>query len=146
MSLVYADRVKENTSSPGTGTATLGGAVAGYEAFGTAFSNGDTPYYCISDGTNWEVGQGTYASSGNTLARTTVLNSSNAGALVNFTSSSCTIWNTFAASAAAMASSYNQWPENLYLIPYGTTNLLAQDVVLNQSTHIVNNGRMVWVK
>lgn len=85
MALVVADRVRETTSVTGTGTATLLGAVLGFQTF-SAVGNANTTYYCIAgQGTSeWEVGIGTYTASGTTLARTTVLTSSNAGALVNF--------------------------------------------------------------
>lgn len=85
MPLVLADRVKETSTSTGTGTFTLAGAVTGFRTF-SVVGNGNTCYYCIADqnGSNWEVGLGTYTSSGTTLARTTVLASSNANALVNF--------------------------------------------------------------
>jgi hypothetical protein len=85
MALVLKDRVKETTTSTGTGTITLAGAVVGYQSF-SAIGNSNTTYYTIQDtaaGT-WEVGIGTYTASGTTLARTTVLSSSNAGSLVNF--------------------------------------------------------------
>jgi hypothetical protein len=85
MALIVADRVKETTSVTGTGTATLLGASTGYQGF-SAIGNLNTTYYCINGqgGAEWEVGLGTYTSSGTTLARNTVLASSNAGALVNF--------------------------------------------------------------
>ena len=85
MALVVNDRVKESTAVVGTGTATLLGAALGFQSF-AVIGNGNTTYYCIADqgGANWEVGLGTYTLSGTTLARTTVLSSSNAGALVNF--------------------------------------------------------------
>ena len=86
MALALKDRVKETTIVVGTGTATLLGSSIGFQPF-SVVGNGNTTYYCISDqfGSNWEVGIGTYTTSGNTLARTTVLSSSNAGALVVFT-------------------------------------------------------------
>ena len=86
MALALKDRVKETTIVVGTGTATLLGSSIGFQPF-SVVGNGNTTYYCISDqfGSNWEVGIGTYSSSGNTLARTTVLASSNGGALVVFT-------------------------------------------------------------
>ena len=86
MALALKDRVKETTIVVGTGTATLLGSSIGFQPF-SVVGNGNTTYYCISDqfGSNWEVGIGTYTTSGNTLARTTVLASSNAGALVVFT-------------------------------------------------------------
>ena len=85
MALVLADRVKETTTSTGTGTVTLAGASTGYQSF-SVVGNGNTTYYVIAgQGTSeWEVGIGTYTSAGTTLARTTVLASSNAGSLVTF--------------------------------------------------------------
>lgn len=85
MPLVIADRVRETTTTAGTGTITLAGAVTGFQSF-AVIGNGNTTYYTIAgQGTNeWEVGIGTYTSSGTTLARTTVLSSSNSGSLVNF--------------------------------------------------------------
>ena len=76
MALVISDRVKETTTTTGTCTYTLGGAVAGFETFTTNLSNSDTTYYCCTDGTDFEVGLGTFTSSGTTLARTTVISSS----------------------------------------------------------------------
>jgi len=85
MALVIQDRVRETTQVVGTGSITLLGAVTGYQSFST-IGNGNTTYYACADqgGPNWEVGIGTY-STGGTLARTTVLSSSNGGSLVNFT-------------------------------------------------------------
>lgn len=85
MALVVKDRVQEITATTGTGTITLGGAVLGYQTFAT-IGNGNTTYYTIIDLTagDWEVGIGTYTSSGTTLSRDTVLSSSNAGSLVPF--------------------------------------------------------------
>lgn len=85
MALVLADRVKETTTTTGTGTVTLLGAATGYQSF-AAVGNANTTYYCIAaqTGTEWEVGLGTYTAVGTTLARTTVIASSNAGSLVNF--------------------------------------------------------------
>lgn len=76
------------SGTPGTGAVTLGSAVAGHQAFVTAgVINGDIVSYVIEDGTSWEVGQGTYSSSGPTLTRTTIQGSSNGGGAVSFTSS-----------------------------------------------------------
>jgi hypothetical protein len=80
-----ADRVKETTTTTGTGTVSLDGAVTGFRAFSSAFTTGTVVYYCITDGTNWEVGYGAVTTGTPwTLARTTVLASSNAGSLVSF--------------------------------------------------------------
>lgn len=87
MAFVLADRVRETTTTTGTGTITLAGAVTGFQTF-AAIGNANTTYYTIAgQGTSeWEVGIGTYTSSGTTLARNTVLASSNSGSLVNFSS------------------------------------------------------------
>ena len=85
MALVLADRVQETSTTTGTGTLTLAGAVAGFQSF-AAIGNGNTTYYTITNAAgSWEVGIGTYTSSGTTLSRTTVLASSNSGSLVSFT-------------------------------------------------------------
>jgi len=76
MALVLKDRISETTTTSGTGTLTLNGALSGFQAF-SVIGDGNTTYYCITDGANWEVGLGTYTSSGNTLARTTVYSNSN---------------------------------------------------------------------
>ena len=76
MALVVNDRVQETSTTTGTGSVTLAGAVAGYQSF-AIIGNGNTTYYCIVNGTAWEVGVGTYSTSGPTLARTTVLSNSN---------------------------------------------------------------------
>ena len=87
MPIVVKDRVKETAAAPGTGTITLGGAVAGFQAF-SAIGNGNVTYFAVVDSTSgaWEVNYGTYTASGTTLTRNaTPLSSSNAGARVNFT-------------------------------------------------------------
>lgn len=82
---LLADRVLESSITAGTGTLTLAGALTGYRTFNSAFSNGNVVYYTIDDGLgNWEVGYGTVGTG--TLTRSTVLESSNANALVVFTS------------------------------------------------------------
>ena len=85
MALVLKDRVKETSTTAGTGTITLAGAVTGFQSF-SAVGNGNTTYYAIVDNATgaWEVGIGTYTSSGTTLSRDTVLSSSNGGSLVSF--------------------------------------------------------------
>ena len=84
MALVVADRVKETTSTTGTGTYTLAGAADGFETF-AAVGNGNTTYYCCTDNDDFEIGIGTYTASGTTLARTTILQSSNSDNAVNWT-------------------------------------------------------------
>ena len=91
MAVTYGDRVQETFTTTGTGTISLGGALTGYQAFSTTVADTGTCYYMATDSTNWEVGLGTYAVSGNTLARTTVMSSSNGGAAVNWAAGTKTI-------------------------------------------------------
>jgi hypothetical protein len=84
MAFVKEDRVRETSTTAGTGSITTGGAPGGYQSFGSVMSIGDTCWYAfVMPGAGWETGLGTYTGL-NTLARTTVFRSSNAGALVSF--------------------------------------------------------------
>ena len=85
MALVLKDRVRESSSTSGTGTITLAGAATGFDSF-ASIGDGNTTYYAIIDALagEWEVGLGTYTASGTTLSRDTVLESSNSDNLVNF--------------------------------------------------------------
>lgn len=97
MSLVIADRVREQSTTTGAGTFTLTGAVVGFQTFSSAIGNGNTTYYTISNPgtTEWEVGVGTV--SAGQLARTTILSSSNAGSLVNFSAGTKDVFVTYPA-------------------------------------------------
>lgn len=101
MAIVLKDRVKETTSTTGTGSFALGGAVTGYQAF-SAIGNGNTTYYAIYnlEGGDWEVGIGTYSTTGPTLTRDTVLSSSSAGSKVDFTAGVKEIFCTYPAEKA----------------------------------------------
>lgn len=103
MAFVLADRVKETTTTTGTGTVTLLGAVTAYQSF-SAIGNGNTTYYTIAGqtGSEWEVGIGTYTSSGTTLSRDTVLASSNSGSLVNFSAGTKDVWCDYPAKRAVV--------------------------------------------
>ena len=105
MALIIKDRVQETSTTSGTGTLTLAGAVTGYQSFGSAIGNGNTTYYGIyANGyADWEVGIGTVTVTGGTttLARTTVLASSNAGSLVNFSGAQLSVWGDMPAAKGA---------------------------------------------
>lgn len=96
MALIVADRVKETTTTTGTGTVTLAGAVTGFKAFSAVCANNDTAYYSIEGGAEWEVGLGTWLTGG-TLARS-VISSSNSNALVSFSAGSKNVFITQPAS------------------------------------------------
>ena len=104
MPFVVRDRVKETTTTAGTGTVTLLGAATGFQSF-SAIGNANNTYYCIAGqtGSEWEVGIGTYTSSGTTLSRDTVLASSNSGNLVNFSAGTKDVFVTYPASYASFA-------------------------------------------
>ena len=86
MALALNDRVRETTSTTGTGAVTLGGAVDGFQTFAAGIGNSNTTYYAISlnSASEWEVGLGTLNGDSSTLTRTTVLQSSNSDAAVDF--------------------------------------------------------------
>jgi hypothetical protein len=99
MALVVKDRVQETSTTTGTGTITLAGAVSGFQSF-SVIGNANTTYYAIVGGSEWEVGLGTYTSSGTTLSRDTVLESSNSGSLVNFSAGTKNVFVTYPAEKA----------------------------------------------
>jgi hypothetical protein len=102
MALVVKDRVKETSTTTGTGAMTLAGAVDGFQTFSSTLTNGDTTYYAIVDlGTGeFEVGLGTYNSTGNTLSRNTVLETSNGLSLINFQAGEKEVFITYPADKA----------------------------------------------
>jgi hypothetical protein len=110
MPLVLKDRVKETTTTTGTGTYTLAGASTGFQSF-SVIGNGNTTYYTVTDNTNWEVGIGTYTSSGTTLSRDTILASSNAGGAVNWSVGSKDVFVTYPAERA-VATDFSQTLSN----------------------------------
>jgi len=124
MALIIKDRVRETTNTIGTGTVTLAGAVTGYQTFSSALSNNDTCYYTIAgtSSSEWEVGLGTYST--NTLARNTVLATSNGGSLVVFSSGTKDVFITYPAGKAV----YEDANNNL---------LLASTVSVLDSTNFV---------
>jgi hypothetical protein len=142
MSLIVADRVQETTTTTGTGSVTLLGAVTGYQTFAVV-GNSNTTYYCIADqgGANWEVGIGQYSTTGPTLARTTVLSSSNSGSLVNFTAGTKTVFVTYPSEK-----SVNQDSLNTVTVPQLAVNSITSitpTLTFNASNTSVASGTSV---
>ena len=101
MALVLNDRVKETTTTTGTGTVNLGGAETGFETFVAGVGDGNTTYYCITAGAEFEVGLGTVTdASPDTLSRTTILSSSNSDSAVDFSAGTKDVFCTLPASKA----------------------------------------------
>ena len=106
MALVIANRVKETTTTAGTGTVTLLGASTGFQSF-AVIGDTNTTYYTIASqtGNEWEVGIGTYSTSGTTLARTTVLANSSATqpSALNFSAGTKDVFVTYPSEYAVAA-------------------------------------------
>lgn len=98
MALVVKDRVQETSTTTGTGTLTLDGAVSGFQTFSSAIGNTNTTYYSIVNGAEWEVGIGTVGAG--TLSRSVILESSNAGSAVNFSAGTKNVFCTYPAEKA----------------------------------------------
>ena len=103
MALVVKDRVQETTLTVGTISVVLAGSSAGFQTFSSAIGNGNTTYYCITGGSEWEVGLGTVGIG--TLSRDTVLESSNGGSLVNFSAGTKQVFCTYPAERAVLTDS-----------------------------------------
>ena len=98
MAFKTANRVYETTTTSGTGPYDLNGAATGYQTFVSGIGDGNTCYYCVTDGTDWEVGLGTVTDAAtDTLSRDTISESSNAGAAVDWGTTSKRIFCVFAA-------------------------------------------------
>ena len=115
MALVLNDRVKETTTTTGTGTFTLAGAVTGFETFGAGVGNSNTTYYAVTlpGSAEFEVGLGTLNSDSSTIARTTVISSSNSDNAVNFSSGTKTIFCTIPASKSVFLDASGNTPGDL---------------------------------
>ena len=137
MALVLKDRVKETTTTAGNGVITLAGAATGYQSF-AVIGNTNTTYYCIAGQTSaeWEVGIGTYATSGTTLTRTTVIANS-AGteptALV-FSAGTKDVFCTYPAEK-----SVNQDAAGIVTLPSGST-LIAPFLGVASATSLAITG------
>ena len=143
MALVLADRVKETTTTTGTGTVTLLGASTGFQSF-AVIGDANTTYYAIvaQTGTEWEVGIGTYASSGTTLARTVVLSSSNSGSAVNFSAGTKDVFVTYPSERAVIGG--EGYVENAATVAVSST-ITAGNNAMSAGPVTVNSGITVTV-
>jgi uncharacterized protein (DUF779 family) len=144
MALILKDRVKETTIVTSTGTATLLGAVTGYQAF-SVIGTGNTCYYTIAaqTGNQWEVGIGTFTSP-DQLSRDTVLDSSNSGSLVNFSAGTKDVFITQPAEKSVYTDATNivntsgNGANVVTFTQVNTTNLVATTVTLTAGTISTN--------
>jgi len=136
MAFIVADRVQETSTTTGTGSFTLDGAATGFQTFASVLSSADTTYYTIADqgGANWEVGLATFTSP-STLARTTILSSSNAGSAVNFAAGTKNVFITYPAGRSVLSNSSGVVPVNVG--GTGASALTANNVILGNGTSAV---------
>lgn len=104
--LVISDRVKESSSTQGSGSITLASTASSFQSFASGVGDGNSTYYCIENGVNWEVGKGTYSSAGNTLSRDFAFDSSNSGSKINLVGNS-TVFCTLPADKAIIQNEQN---------------------------------------
>jgi len=146
MAFIVNDRVKETTTTTGTGTITLLGAVEDFESFTAGIGDGNTTYYCIfheSDSYNeWEVGYGTFTASGTTLTRTAIT-SSNGDALESFSAGTKSVFCTLPASKGLMKSTDGTvvFGDNTGALSLaGSLTMNAYNIVMDTSQGIVDDS------
>ena len=161
MALVVKDRVQETSTTTGTGTFTLAGAVTGFQSF-SVIGNANTTYYAIVGGTEWEVGLGTYTLSGTLLSRDTILESSNGGTAVNFSAGTKNVFVTYPAEesvyqdangdayAPQFAASNGLNVNNAtigtsYTFPTGYNSVEAGDITISGSVTVTVPSTSRWV-
>jgi hypothetical protein len=146
MALVLADRVLETTTSTGSGTITLAGAKQGYQSF-SAIGNGNQTYYTISGGAEWEVGIGTYTSSGTTLSRDSVLSSSNSNTKVTFSAGTKDVFVTYPSEKSVVGNVYLN--ETTFSIPYlvdsGRNGLSVGPITITSGNSVTVSSGQRWV-
>jgi hypothetical protein len=153
MPLVVKDRVRETSTTTGTGTITLNGAVSNFQSF-TAIGDGNTTFYTITldSAGEWEVGIGTYTASGTTLSRDIVLESSNSGSLVPFSAGTKNVFVTYPAETSVSSGKTNVIEVNstdaaLRITQLGTGNALVveDDTNPDSSPFVVDASGLVGI-
>ena len=136
MALVINDRVKETTTTTGTGALSLGGAVTGFEAFSAGVGNSNTTYYAISHQTEdeWEVGLGTLDGDSSDLTRTTVISSSNSDSAVSLSSGTKDVFCTMPASKLVYEDANNDATVGRNLTVTGDLTVSGDDITMATNT------------
>jgi hypothetical protein len=147
MALVLADRVLETTTSTGSGTITLAGAKPGYQSFSLAIGDGNQTYYTIAGQVEWEVGIGTYTSSGDALSRDTILSSSDGGGKVNFSAGTKDVFVTYPAEKSVIGNVFEN--ETSFTVPYliesGKNGLSVGPITITAGNSVVISAGQRWV-
>lgn len=147
---IPVNRAYVNTATTGTGTITLGAAVSGYQTFASSgLTTGDLVSYTIEDGTAWEIGTGTYSSTGPTLTRT--LTQSSTGSLLNLTGNAKVFVTIRAQDVMPIGAGKDQvFFENgqtvttSYAITSGKNALSAGPVTVNSGATVTIPSGSVW--
>jgi hypothetical protein len=146
MALVLKDRVKETTTTVGTGSFALAGAVTGYDSFGQ-IGNGNTTYYAVylDGGSEWEVGIGTYTAP-STLSRDTILASSNAGSVVTFSAGQKTIWCDYPAGKAVYTDASGSVSQTIVNVSGITGYISSPDYIAFDTNYAtaLTTGQLGW--
>lgn len=128
MALVVYDRIQQTGTANTTVSFTLSATTTGYQSFAVV-GNGNTTYYSANDGTNWEVGLGTYSTTGPTLTRTTILSSSNSGSAVTFTGT-VTVFCDYPAGKAVYQDANGNISNNSFIPGWNSTTTAAGTTTL----------------
>ena len=136
MALVINDRVKETTTTTGTGAVSLAGAVTGFETFAAGIGNSNTVYYCIAhqDQAEFEVGLGTLDGDSSDLTRTTVISSSNSDSAVNFSAGTKDVFCTLPASKLIFEDANNDATIGRNLTVTGDLTISGDDLTMATNT------------
>ena len=136
MALVINDRVKETTTTTGTGAISLGGAVTGFETFAAGIGNSNTVYYCIAHQTaaEFEVGLGTLDGDSSDLTRTTVISSSNSDSAVDFSAGTKDVFCTIPASKMVFEDGSNDVTIGRNLTVTGDLTISGDDLTMATNT------------
>jgi len=136
MALVINDRVKETTTTTGTGAVSLAGAVTGFETFAAGVGNSNTTYYAIVHQTanEFEVGLGTLDGDSSDLTRTTVISSSNSDSAVDFAAGTKDVFCTIPASKLIFEDASNDVTIGRNLTVTGDLTITGDDLTMNTNT------------